>query len=135
MGRLRQQKRGKGKPKYIAPSHRYAGKVIYPRDSKYAEIIALINCVGHQSPLMLIKDDKGKYSASLANVKLKAMEKIHDRAFGQTTQRTESKSIKVSGVMDADGNIRSLEDINKRIKELEEEEKGTIEVIPEKTEG
>ena len=70
MGRLRQQKRGKGKPKYIAPSHRYAGKVIYPKDSKYAEIIALVNCIGHQSPLMLIKDDKGKEYSFTQNIYL-----------------------------------------------------------------
>lgn len=60
MGLLRQQKRGKGSPKYIAPSHRYSGIVKYSNNSKFAEITELINCVGHQSPLMLLKDENNK---------------------------------------------------------------------------
>lgn len=60
--RIRQQARGKGTPKYIAPSHRYAGEVRYPNNSTYAEVIALINSIGHQVPLMLIKDELGKES-------------------------------------------------------------------------
>jgi len=60
--RIRQQKRGRGSPKYAAPSHRYAGKLGYPKKSNYAEVIALINSVGHQAPLMLIKDELGKES-------------------------------------------------------------------------
>ena len=59
MGRLRQQIRGKGTPKYRAPSHRYAGKIGYPtlkKDTKF-EIIKLINSIGHKAPLMLIKSE------------------------------------------------------------------------------
>lgn len=56
--RLIQQRRGKGGPTYRAPSHRYAGKIQYPRQTKEGlrgEVIDLVNSVGHNSPLMVIR--------------------------------------------------------------------------------
>ena len=53
-----QQKRGKGSPRYRAPSFKYKGKVSharYTRENVDGEIIDLISCPGHSSPLMIVK--------------------------------------------------------------------------------
>lgn len=77
MGRLRQQKRGKGSPKYIAPSHRYRGITKYPRKCEYAEVLELINCRGHQSPLMFLKDSNGEESFLVAPLGIKEGQRIY----------------------------------------------------------
>lgn len=58
---LIQQARGKGGPRYRAPSFRYKGESKL-RSDKIAngEIIDIIHCPGHNSPLMEIKYDDGK---------------------------------------------------------------------------
>jgi len=51
---LTQQKRGKGSPRYRAPSFRYAGKVEYPtprKDIINATVIDLVDSSGHSGPL------------------------------------------------------------------------------------
>ena len=55
---LTQQKRGKGTTTYRAPSFRYKGKASYPRveaEQVEAQVIDIINCPGHTSPLIEIK--------------------------------------------------------------------------------
>jgi len=60
---LIQQARGKGGPRYRAPSFRYKGEVRY---SKYdqgplgGKIIDLIHCPGHSGPLAQIEYDNGE---------------------------------------------------------------------------
>ena len=51
------QKRGKGGPSYASPSHRYFGKLSYPRfkEETYGEVIDLVNSVGHSAPLMIVE--------------------------------------------------------------------------------
>ena len=59
---LIQQARGKGGPRYRAPSFRYKGKSKYARyDGKTltGEIIDLIHCPGHSAPLAQIEYDNG----------------------------------------------------------------------------
>ena len=56
--RLISQRRGKGTPRYRAPSHRYAGAVLYPArtsDPLRGEILDIISSVGHSAPLMVLK--------------------------------------------------------------------------------
>lgn len=60
--RLKQQRRGKGKPKYKSPSHKYAGKASYrtcdekeKADIIGGKIIDLVNCPGRTAPLMLVE--------------------------------------------------------------------------------
>lgn len=76
--RIRSQRRGKGTFKYKAPSHRYAGEVSYPdfKGTLKAEILELVNSVGHQEPLMLIKDEKGRESLLPAPLGVKEGQEI-----------------------------------------------------------
>ncbi len=63
--RLIQQRRGKGGPTYRAPSHRYAGKIEYPRQTKEGlrgEVIDLVNSIGHNAPLMVIRFEDEQHS-------------------------------------------------------------------------
>ena len=61
---LIQQKRGKGSPRYRAPSFRYKGKANIDRYEKEKKITAEINdifdCQGHSAPLMELKYSDGK---------------------------------------------------------------------------
>jgi len=59
--RLIQQARGKGGPRYRAPSFRYKGRssnVRMTKDIVEGKIVDLIKCRGHSSPLMSIAYDK-----------------------------------------------------------------------------
>jgi large subunit ribosomal protein L2 len=55
---LIQQKRGKGSPRYKAPSFKYVGKVGYPSPKKKVincKILDLMHCPGHNSPLAKVE--------------------------------------------------------------------------------
>lgn len=59
---LIQQARGKGSPRYRAPSFRYKGETKYAKYEKTGlsgKITDLIHCQGHSSPLAQIKYDNG----------------------------------------------------------------------------
>ncbi|MBS3063828.1 MAG: 50S ribosomal protein L2 [DPANN group archaeon] len=56
--RLIQQARGKGGPRYRAPSFNYAGKISYPKqtdETLRGEVMDIINSVGHYAPLAVVK--------------------------------------------------------------------------------
>ncbi|MBI4452627.1 50S ribosomal protein L2 [Candidatus Woesearchaeota archaeon] len=61
---LIQQKRGKGSPRYRAPSFRYKGKVNFGRyelsKGMTAEIINLVHSSGHSAPLMELQYGNGE---------------------------------------------------------------------------
>ena len=60
---LIQQKRGKGSPTYRAPSFRYKGAIKHPKienQTMNGEIMDLIKCQGHSSPLMKIRYDNNE---------------------------------------------------------------------------
>jgi len=59
---LIQQARGKGGPRYRAPSFRWKGKTTLVKDTKdlKGEIIDLIKCQGHTAPLATIKYENGE---------------------------------------------------------------------------
>ena len=59
---LIQQARGKGSPRYRAPSFRYKGRIKYVQQNKEklsGKIIDFIHCQGHSAPLAQIKYDHG----------------------------------------------------------------------------
>lgn len=60
--RSKTQRRGQGKPRYLAPSHRWKGRVTYrnydqdERTNKVeGEVIGIINDPGRSAPLMIVK--------------------------------------------------------------------------------
>ena len=60
---LIQQKRGKGSPRYRAPSFRYAGKVNFVRHENKgmsATIVDILHSSGHSAPLMEMKYSNGE---------------------------------------------------------------------------
>ncbi len=59
--RLKQQRRGKGKPVYRSPTHRWKGKISYPRGSGEARINSIYHGPGRNSPLMEIKLDGKRF--------------------------------------------------------------------------
>ena len=63
---LIQQARGKGSPTYRAPSFKYKAKVSYPQTAKKGQIIDLVKCRGHSSPLAKIKYDNGEETFVIA---------------------------------------------------------------------
>ncbi len=53
--------RGKGGPRYVAPSHRYLGKVEYfPFGSIAGKVIDILHDPGRSAPVAIIKTDGGK---------------------------------------------------------------------------
>jgi len=52
---LIQQARGKGGPRYRAPSFRYLGKVVYPSANKEGVVMDIVKCQGHDAPLLRVK--------------------------------------------------------------------------------
>ncbi len=61
---LIQQKRGKGSPRYRAPSFRYKGKASFSRHkdgaTTSAEVTDILHSSGHSAPLMELKYDDGE---------------------------------------------------------------------------
>ena len=60
---LIQQKRGKGSPRYRAPTFKYKGRARHARHTKEkisGGIIDLVKCPGHSGPLMRVKYENGE---------------------------------------------------------------------------
>lgn len=67
---LIQQKRGKGSPRYRAPSFRYLGRASfgryeYGKDTR-ANITDIVHCAGHSAPLMELQYPDGKKGLLIA---------------------------------------------------------------------
>lgn len=59
--RIIPQARGKGGPRYRAPSHRYLGKVEYlPFGSFTAKVVDILHDPGRSSPVMLVRTEDGR---------------------------------------------------------------------------
>ena len=59
--RIIPQARGRGGPRYRAPSHRYLGKVEYlPFGSFTAKVVDILHDPGRSSPVMLVRTEEGK---------------------------------------------------------------------------
>ncbi|MGM5482877.1 MAG: 50S ribosomal protein L2 [Nanobdellota archaeon] len=72
--RIISQRRGKGTPAYKAPSHRYTAKPRHPKfnDGQIeGEVIDLVSCVAHTSPLMKVRFGKDiHYNIAPAGIKI-----------------------------------------------------------------
>src|SRR3989344_6856035 len=77
---LIQQKRGKGSPRYRAPSFRYKGKVSFSRyetgKSLTAQILDIVHSGGHSAPLMELKYSNGEAGLLQAPEGIKTGDKI-----------------------------------------------------------
>ena len=71
-----QQARGKGSPTYRAPSFRYKAKVAYPKHSSAGEVLDLIKCQGHSSPLAQIKYKSGEITFTIAAEGIRKGDKV-----------------------------------------------------------
>ncbi len=78
--RLIQQRRGTGSPTYKAPSHRYLGRFEYvsfpPGKSILGEVIDLVNCVGHDTPVMVVEYETGDTVILPAPLGIKVGDKV-----------------------------------------------------------
>ncbi|MFH1848744.1 MAG: 50S ribosomal protein L2 [archaeon] len=66
---LIQQARGKGGPRYRAPSHRYRGATRYPslnENNVRGTVADLINCPGHSAPLCVVDYENGNSALMIA---------------------------------------------------------------------
>jgi large subunit ribosomal protein L2 len=73
--RLIQQRRGRGTPRYRAPSHRYKGKVAHLPNGVEGQVIDLIHCSGHSAPLMEVALPEGK-ALTVAPAGIKVGDKV-----------------------------------------------------------
>ncbi|MBD3310428.1 50S ribosomal protein L2 [Candidatus Woesearchaeota archaeon] len=83
---LIQQARGKGSLRYRAPSHRYKGKVKFPKlgDKELnGKIIDLVKCPGHTAPLAVVRFDNGEQIMQIAPEGVRVGEDI---TFGGSTE-------------------------------------------------
>src|SRR3989338_10474143 len=66
--RIIQRARGKGGPRYRAPSHRYAGKVEYylSKSISSGQVIDIIHDQGRNSPLAIVKFPNGVQKLHIA---------------------------------------------------------------------
>jgi len=52
---LRQQKRGRGGPRYLSPSHRFMGKPMYPQETKDGIVTDIVHAPGRSTPLAVVE--------------------------------------------------------------------------------
>ena len=78
--RLIVQARGKGGPKYRAPSHRYFGKVFFANNKKQllrGEVLDIVNSVGHTAPLMVVEYENKDMSLLPATLGIKKGDTVY----------------------------------------------------------
>ncbi len=93
---LIQQARGKGGPRYRAPSFRYKAEVKYPiEDVKSAEIVDFVKCQGHSAPLAEVKCDNGIQTHLIAAEGLRVGEKIE---FGNDAKISPGNSLALKDI-------------------------------------
>ena len=74
-----QQRRGRGTPRYLAPSHRYSGEIGFPMTKDKAikgEVLDIINSVGHSAPLMIVKYEDEQVNLMPAPMGIKVGQKV-----------------------------------------------------------
>lgn len=92
---LIQQRRGKGTPKYRAPSHRYAGEVKHPIGEEIGTVKDVLHSAGHSAPVMEISTSGGQTVLEFAPENIRVGQEIR---IGQAVPVTE-------------GNVLSLKEI------------------------
>lgn len=63
---LTQQARGKGGPSFTAPSFRYLGEARLKHGINSAEVLDILKCQGHSTPLLQVKYDDGSTGLLIA---------------------------------------------------------------------
>ena len=91
---LIQQKRGKGSPRYRAPSFKYKGKTSFARYEEgkiiSANITDILHCSGHSAPLMELQHSNGEFGLLQAPEGIKV---------GDTIEMGKDVEIKVGNVL------------------------------------
>ena len=66
--RLTVQRRGKGSPVFLSPSHKYVGKAshVSMKTAGKGKVTNLLHCAGHTAPLMTVKWDNGEEQLTIA---------------------------------------------------------------------
>ncbi|MFA6889004.1 MAG: 50S ribosomal protein L2 [Candidatus Woesearchaeota archaeon] len=67
--RLTVQRRGKGSPAFLSPSHKYAGEakqLPMNMQSGKGKITSILHCSGHTAPLMTVKWENGEEQLTIA---------------------------------------------------------------------
>src|SRR3989338_8086742 len=66
--RLTVQRRGKGSPVFLSPSHKYVGKAshVSMKTTGKGKVTNLIHCPGHTAPLMTVKWENGEEQLTIA---------------------------------------------------------------------
>lgn len=67
--RLTVQRRGKGSPVFLSPSHKYVGRVAHPSLKAIGlkgTITDIIHCAGHTAPLMTVRWENGEEQLTVA---------------------------------------------------------------------
>jgi len=81
--RIIQQRRGRGTPRYISPSHRYVGEINYRKyddkernDVVHGRIVDIINSPGHSAPIMSVQYEDGEECLMVAPEKVSVNSEI-----------------------------------------------------------
>ncbi|MFH0874328.1 MAG: 50S ribosomal protein L2 [archaeon] len=85
-----QQARGKGGPRYRAPSFKYKAEVKYVPDANNAVIEDFVKCAGHSAPLAKIKLTTGEENFMIASTGMKV---------GNTIEMGENASLKFGNII------------------------------------
>lgn len=72
---LRQQKRGRGGPRYLSPGHRFVGKPQYPQQPGQGVVTDIIHAPGRSTPVAVV-DFNGKKNLLIAHGGMKVDQRI-----------------------------------------------------------
>jgi len=75
--RIIQQRRGRGTGPYRSPSHRFKGPAKHISYEAEGIIVEILNCPGHNSPLMVVSYDSGDASLGIAPIGVKVGDLIN----------------------------------------------------------
>lgn len=92
---LIQQRRGRGTPTYVSPSHRFKGEVKHVANQGIGVVVDLVHCGGHSAPLMNVAFLDGTKNLAFAPAGIRVGDSV---SVGQTSEVRE-------------GNVLALRDI------------------------
>jgi large subunit ribosomal protein L2 len=76
---LRQQKRGRGGPRYLSPGHRFLARPCYPVDSIEGTVLEILHAPGRSTPLALV-DFGGHKKYVIPHGKMQVGQKIDNKS-------------------------------------------------------
>lgn len=108
--RLIQQARGKGGPRYKAPSFRYRGEAKHKslgKDTCTGKIVDFVNCPGHSSPLAEVEFQDGELGLMIASEGLRVGQTI---VTGQDADKIKGNTLSLSKIPEGT-NIYNVEQV------------------------